>query len=123
MRRGNKGESRSIKKRSFGSVIAEARRQAGLTQKDVVGLLRSGEVARWRLSNFSSLEHDQRYRPSDEMVEKLAEILGVSADVLYYYANRIPRDLRLSVENEVVEGAYEAFRRVLKTSPRCGRRR
>jgi len=118
----NKKRARRSHVKTFGSVIAEARKRSGLTQMEVVSLLRRGRVEKWHLSNFSSLEHDQRYRPSDEMIEKLAQILGLSADVLYFYANRVPRDIRRDVETNLIESAYIAFRRIIDRDSRRFRR-
>jgi hypothetical protein len=54
------------------------------------------------------------------MIEQLAKILNLSSDVLYFYAKRVPPDLRRDAEDSEVEAAYSAFRRVIdeaKTKP------
>jgi len=58
--------------------------------------------------------------PEDAMIERLAKILNLSSDVLYFYAKRLPADLRRDAEDSEVEAAYSAFRRVIdeaKTKP------
>ena len=48
------------------------------------------------------------------MIEQLAKILGISADVLYFYAKRLPKDVEGDADDSQVEEAYRAFRKVLQ---------
>ena len=65
--------------------------QAGLTQKAAAERLRRGGGRKVLPPFLNDLEHDRRYPPEDAMVEQLAKILRLSADVLYFYANGCPR--------------------------------
>jgi transcriptional regulator with XRE-family HTH domain len=99
--------------KTFGQVITEARKRAGLTQKEVAGRLKREDGRPVDAPYLNAVEHDRRYPPSNHLIEQLARILGISADVLYFHANRMPADIKREVENEEVEAAYQAFRKVL----------
>jgi len=62
---------------------------------------------------LNAVEHDHRYPPEDHLIEQLAKILGISADVLYFHANRQPADVKTEGDQARVEAAYRAFRKVL----------
>jgi transcriptional regulator with XRE-family HTH domain len=98
---------------TFGQVIVKARKAAGLTQKAVAERLRRGDGRRVLPPFLNDLEHDRRYPPEDAMIEQLAKILNLSSDVLYFYAKRVPADLRRDAEDSEVEAAYGAFRKVI----------
>jgi hypothetical protein len=55
------------------------------------------------------------------VIEQLAEILKISADVLYFYARHIPGDLMRDFEECSIEAAYRAFRNTLTESCNTGR--
>ena len=101
--------------KGFGQVITEARKKAGLTQREVAGRLKREDGRPVDTPYLNSLEHDHRYPPGDHMIEQLANILGISADVLYFYANRLPADIKREAGNESVQAAYQAFRKALKS--------
>lgn len=99
--------------RTFGQVLTEARKTIGLTQKEVAERLRRGDGRKVLPPYLNDLEHDRRYPPENEVIEQLARILKVSADVLYFYAKRVPGDVSRAAADSEVEAAYEAFRRVV----------
>ena len=100
--------------KTFGQVIREARKKAGLTQKEVAGRLKREDGRLVDPPYLISLEHDRRYPPSNDLIDQLAKIIGISADVLYFYANRLPADVKREAEHQEVEAAYQAFRQALK---------
>jgi hypothetical protein len=51
------------------------------------------------------------------VIEQLAKMLGISADVLYFHANRQPADVKAEVDQARVEAAYRAFRKALRGKP------
>ena len=57
------------------------------------------------------------------MIEQLAKILNLSSDVLYFYAKRVPADLRRDAEDGEVQAAYSAFRKVIDEAKMTVRRR
>ncbi|HTT76905.1 MAG TPA: helix-turn-helix transcriptional regulator [Candidatus Binataceae bacterium] len=99
--------------KTFGQVITEARKKVGLTQKEVAERLRRGDGRTVLPPYLNDLEHDRRYPPENEVIEQLAEILGLSPDVLYFYAKRVPADVQRDADNTEVEAAYRAFRQVI----------
>lgn len=113
--------------KTFGQVITEARKKAGLTQKEVAERLRRGDGRTVLPPYLNDLEHDRRYPPENEVIEQLAKILSLSPDVLYFYARRVPADVRRDADDIEVEAAYRAFRKVIdearKQTPRSKSRR
>lgn len=99
--------------KTFGQVITDARKKAGLTQKEVAERLRRGDGRVVLPPYLNDLEHDRRYPPENEVIEQLAKILGLSSDVLYFYAKRVPADIRRDADDAEVEAAYRAFRQVI----------
>ena len=99
--------------KTFGQVIVEARKAAGLTQKSVAERLRRGDGRNVSPPFLNDLEHDRRYPPENAVIEQLARILNLSADVLYFYAKRVPPDVRRDATDSEIEDAYRAFRRVI----------
>ena len=99
--------------KTFGQVITEARKKAGLTQKEVAERLRRADGRTVLPPYLNDLEHDRRYPPENEVIEQLAKILKVSPDVLYFYAKRVPANVRRDADDNEVEAAYRAFRQVI----------
>jgi transcriptional regulator with XRE-family HTH domain len=104
--------------KTFGQIITAARKRAGLTQKEVAESIRREDGRKVLPPYLNDLEHDRRYPPENVVIEQLAKILRISADVLYFYAKRLPKDVELDADDSRVEEAYRAFRKVLqKTNP------
>lgn len=93
----------------------EARKRAGLTQKEVAGRLRRPDGRPVDAPYLNAVEHDRRRPPPDYLIEQLAKIIGISAHVLFFHASRIPSDIKGDFEHERVEAAYEAFRKAFKS--------
>src|SRR6266851_4861563 len=68
--------------KTFGQVITAARKRAGLTQKEVAELIRREDGRKVLPPYLNDLEHDRRYPPENVVIEQLAKILRISADVL-----------------------------------------
>lgn len=100
--------------KTFGQVITAARKRAGLTQKEVAELIRREDGRKVLPPYLNDLEHDRRYPPENVVIEQLAKILRISADVLYFYAKRLPKDVEGDADDSQVEEAYRAFRKVLQ---------
>src|SRR5215467_5042335 len=97
--------------KSFGQVLTEARKRAGLTQKEVAERLRREDGRPVDAPYLNAVEHDRRLPPTNFLIEQLAKI---SADILFYYAGRMPADVREDIEHERVEAAWQAFRKAFK---------
>jgi hypothetical protein len=54
------------------------------------------------------------------VIEPLAKILKISADVLYFYARRMLGDLMRDFDQCSIEAAYRSFRNTLKESCTAG---
>lgn len=111
-----------MKKKTFGQVLTEARKRAGLTQKEVAERLRREDGRPVDAPYLNAVEHDRRRPPPDYLIEQLAKIIGISADVLFFQASRIPSDVRGDIEHEQVEAAYEAFRKAF-TGVKSGKKK
>jgi transcriptional regulator with XRE-family HTH domain len=101
--------------KTFGQVIMEARKKAGLAQKEVAESLRRAYGRKVLPPYLNDLEHDRRYPPENSVIDQLAKILEVSADVLYFHANRLSDDLNRAADGADVQAAFRAFRKALGT--------
>lgn len=99
---------------TLGKVIAEARKKAGLSQKEMAARIKKEDGGSISPQYLNDIEHDRR-KPSDWVIEQLARILDLEGDYLYHLAGQLPADLRETKagQSEVVK-AYKAFRRSLK---------
>ena len=97
--------------KTFGQVLREARKKAGLTQREVAGMLKRQDGRLVDPPYLNAVEHDHRYPPEDFLIEQLAKIVRISPDVLYFHANRQPPDVKTEAPQKQVEAAYRAFRR------------
>ena len=104
-------------KRTFGQVLVETRKGAGLTQKELAARLRRGDGRLVAPSYLNAVEHDKLNPPEDAVIEQLTRILCIPADILYHHANRLSPDLRRETDRGVLEGAYRAFRKALNKKP------
>jgi transcriptional regulator with XRE-family HTH domain len=103
--------------KTFGQVLREARKKAGVTQRELAARLKREDGRPVDPPYLNAVEHDHRYPPEDHLIEQLAKILGISADVLYFHANRHPADVKGEVDQDRVEAAYRAFRKALGVRP------
>jgi transcriptional regulator with XRE-family HTH domain len=108
--------------KTFGQVLREARKKAGLTQREVAARLRRDDGRPVDPPYLNAVEHDHRYPPDDHLIEQLAKIVGISPDVLYFHANRQPPDVKTEADQPRVEAAYRAFRKALGVKP-AGKRK
>jgi len=91
------------KEHTFGRVIRERRRRCELTQQEVARRIRTSTAY------IAHLESGRR-RPSEEVVRRLAEVLGLEQREIYLLAN--PRAVALLEPTEVSsrQSAWEQFR-------------
>jgi transcriptional regulator with XRE-family HTH domain len=92
------------KERTFGQVIRDRRRQLDLTQQEVARRIKTSTPY------VGHLESSKRY-PSDKVLSRLAEVLGLDRRDLFFLAN--PRAVELLRTNEEGSGksAWEEFRK------------
>jgi len=98
---------------TFGSVIANARRDRGLLLKECAALIKKEDGQSISFQYLNDIEHDRRMPSSDHMIEQFAENLGIPQDLLYHLARRFPSDLNEQVEVNQILAAWRAFREKL----------
>ena len=100
---------------SFGAAIASARKELQLSQKDVAGKILKEDGLPISAPYLNDIEHSRRSPSSDHLVTQFATVLGISPNVLYLLAGRIPSDVaRQNASPEKIEKAFMAFRDELK---------
>ena len=92
------------KGRTFGQVIRERRRQLDLTQEEVAQRISTSTPY------VGHLESGKRH-PSDKIVTRLADVLGLERRELYFLANPGARELLHQRAQTSSASAWEAFRK------------
>ena len=101
--------------RVFGEVIAEARKKANLTQRQLAARIKTEEGRGISGPYLNDIEHNLRHPPRGYLLEQFARELDLDVDLLYFLAKQIPIDVDPSkVSEEQAVAAYRAFRRELK---------
>ena len=101
--------------KTFGEVIAEARKKAGLTQRELAARIKTEQGKPISFPYLNDLEHNLRHPPRGHLLEELAKHLKLDADLLYFLAGKLPSDIvPYRASQEQVLAAYRAFRRELK---------
>ena len=101
--------------RTFGEVIAEARKKANVTQRQLAARIRTEEGRGISGPYLNDIEHNLRHPPRGYLLEQFARELDLDVDLLYFLAKQIPIDVDPSkVSEEQAVAAYRAFRRELK---------
>lgn len=106
---------------TFGSVVAAARKEMGLNQKQLAEkiLREDGEAISPQYLN--DIERDRRSPSSDHLLREFAKALKLEADYLHYLNGRFPEtERREKLTPQQFEKAMVAFR---KTEPKSGGRR
>ncbi len=104
---------------SFGHVLAEARKKANLSQKELAAKIKKEDGHPISAQYLNDIEHDRRNPPSGHLLEQFARELNTPADYLYYLAGEFPSDMKSrTADQDRVIAAYRAFRKELKKK-RC----
>jgi transcriptional regulator with XRE-family HTH domain len=90
--------------RTFGTVIRERRRQLDLTQDEV------GRRIKTSTPYIGHLEAGKRH-PSEKVVARLSEVLGLESRELFFLANPHARGLLSTANSKPQRSAWEEFRR------------
>jgi transcriptional regulator with XRE-family HTH domain len=93
-----------MKERTFGQVIRERRRQLDLTQEEVAKRIRTSTPY------VGHLESAKRH-PSDKIVTRLAEVLGLDRRELFFLANPRAQALLTPEAETSTNSAWEDFRK------------
>jgi transcriptional regulator with XRE-family HTH domain len=102
--------------KTFGTLISEARRAKGLSQKTLASKVKKEDGQAISAQYLNDIEHDRRNPPSEFLIVQIAQLLDVSKDVLCIAAGTIPTDLQKMARTEPdrVEQAFKAFRKAVK---------
>jgi transcriptional regulator with XRE-family HTH domain len=92
------------KERTFGQVIRERRRQLDLTQEEVARRIRTSTPY------VGHLESAKRH-PSDKIVTRLAEVLGLDRRELFFLANPRAQALLTPEPDKTTKSAWDDFKR------------
>jgi transcriptional regulator with XRE-family HTH domain len=92
------------KERNFGQVIRDRRRQLELTQQEIARRIKTSTPY------VGHLESGKRH-PSDRVLRRLAEVLGLDRRELYFLANPQTAELLTTHETGSRKPAWEEFRR------------
>jgi transcriptional regulator with XRE-family HTH domain len=101
---------------SFGSAIASARKEKGLSQKELAAKIVKEDGQAITPQYLNDIEHDRRKPSSDILVKQFARVLGIDPVALYGASGMLPEQdrklVRKSTPDQVTQ-AFVAFRRKL----------
>jgi transcriptional regulator with XRE-family HTH domain len=101
--------------RTFGEVIAQARKKAHLTQRQLAAQIRNEEGKGISGPYLNDIEYNFRHPPRGYLLEQFARALDVDIDLLYFLAKQLPVEIDINnVSEEQGVAAYRAFRLALK---------
>src|SRR5215475_16013300 len=92
-----------VKERTFGHVVRERRRHLDLTQEEVARRIKTSTPY------VGHLESGKRH-PSDKIVTRLAEVLGLDRRDLFFLANPRAQALLNPETEEHAPSAWEQFK-------------
>ena len=96
---------------TFGGTIAEARKRAGMTQKELAAKVKKEDGTPISPQYLNDIEHDRRGAPPDFLLKQLAKILDLDPDLLAFRAGRLPENLiDHRADPTQVAAAFKAFR-------------
>jgi transcriptional regulator with XRE-family HTH domain len=110
----------ALDKSSFGSVIASARKEQKLSQKELAERILKEDGQPITPQYLNDIEHDRRSPSSDYLVRQFAKVLKhveVSVDLLTALAGVLTEEDRKLVQkadSRQVEQAFHAFRQTLR---------
>jgi transcriptional regulator with XRE-family HTH domain len=68
---------------TFGQFIAEARKRARLSQKELAARIKKEDSQPISPQYLNAVEHNRRNPPSEFIMKQLASVLQVQLDILY----------------------------------------
>jgi len=92
------------KERTFGTIIRDRRRQLDLTQEDVARRIKTSTPY------VGHLESGKRH-PSDKILTRLAEVLGLDQREMFFLANPRAQELLSPPVEAEADSAWDEFRR------------
>ncbi len=102
---------------TFGKLIAEARKKAGLSQKDLASKIKKEDGNPISAQYLNDIEHDRRNPPSEVLNAQFAKELKLPTEYLVLAAGSLPRELQKTLSSlnpEKGDRAFTAFRKTIK---------
>jgi len=101
---------------TFGGFIAGARKELGLSQKQLAQqILREEDGTPISPQYLNDIERDRRSPTSDHLLRQFVKVLKVDPDYLHYLAGKLPEELRRrNLSEQDVKTGFMAFRRTTK---------
>ena len=102
--------------KTFGTIVAEARRAVGMSQKELASKVKKEDGQAISAQYLNDVERGRRNPPSEPLIGQIAAALNLSKDMLCLAAGTIPDDLKkmATSQPERVEEAFKAFRKAVK---------
>jgi transcriptional regulator with XRE-family HTH domain len=102
--------------KTFGTMVAEARRAIGMSQKELASKVKKEDGQPISAQYLNDVERDRRNPPSEFLIGQIADVLKVSKDLLCLAAGTISNDLMKMATSQPqrVEEAFKAFRKAVK---------
>ncbi len=100
---------------SFGQVLATARKQANMTQKELAAHIRKEDGRSITPQYLNDLERDRRNPPPEALLVQLAAVLKIPRELLYYQAGRLlPEMTGIQADDDRVVRAYTEFLTIMR---------
>jgi transcriptional regulator with XRE-family HTH domain len=99
--------------KTFGTIVAEARRAIGMSQKELASKVKKEDGQAISPQYLNDVERDRRNPPNEYLIAQIAAALKVDKDVLCVSAGMAPEDLKkLAATNpQHLEEVFKAFRK------------
>jgi transcriptional regulator with XRE-family HTH domain len=100
--------------KTFGELIAEARKQSQLTQRQLAARIMTEEGRAISGPYLNDIEHNQRHPPRGFLLQQFAKALKLDPDLLYFCARQLPSDINWDkVPPELTIEGFRALRRTI----------
>lgn len=100
----------------FGTYIADARKQLGLSQKDLASKILKDDGTRISVQYLNDIEHGRRNPPPPYVIRQMADVLRLSEAYLSVLAHQLPQQILEfgpeRLQPDEVEEWVKAFRRM-----------
>ncbi len=100
---------------TFGQAIATARKELGISQRELALKVLKEDHTPISPQYLNDIERDRRNPAGDHLLEQFARELDLDKDYLYFLAGKFPSDVRAETSNpKRVKEAFKAFRQTLR---------
>ena len=99
--------------KTFGTMVAEARRAIGMSQKELASKVKKEDGQAISPQYLNDVERDRRNPPAAYLIVQIAAALKLDKDVLCMAAGTIPDDVKklATTHPEQVQEGFRAFRK------------